>query len=147
MRWASFALVGLTSAAASCGCGTVRNLAGSNPEVYGGVAKDIEFGEARREAGGMGEHLFTLWLADLSCSAVADTLTAPLLFVRESAFLRVDRACPSYPLQYVAGAARAEEGLAVPAGAVVEVGRPIPHPAGAVVAAPFSETQPLPVTP
>jgi uncharacterized protein YceK len=64
------------------GCGTIRNFAGGDPDIYGGVQKDIEFIETPRTAkGGVGVNTMTLALfvpADLCLSFVADTLTLPV---------------------------------------------------------------------
>jgi uncharacterized protein YceK len=73
------ALVGLTG-----GCGIVRNLYDDHPEVYGGVARDVEFlltpnALSSGDTGGTGV-LLALWAADLCASGVADTLTLPFLY-------------------------------------------------------------------
>ena len=66
------------------GCGTVRNFAGGDPRPYGGVRQDVEFAETVEEARGKSGATATLlyWVADLCASAVADTLTLPILVCR-----------------------------------------------------------------
>jgi uncharacterized protein YceK len=63
------------------GCGTVRNLATGDPEIYGGVQKDIEIIQTPPPRSGVGINPMTLALftpVDLCLSLVGDTLTLPL---------------------------------------------------------------------
>ena len=91
------------------GCGTILNLASKDPEPYGGIKRDIElattprvsFTETNGKAAG---GLMCFWLADLSCSAVADTLTFPFVLCREENLYHVKVSEPSYSPQYVTGA-------------------------------------------
>jgi uncharacterized protein YceK len=78
------------------GCGTIRNFSSGDPELYGGVQKDIEFIETPRTAkGGVGVNTMTLALfvpADLCLSFVADTLTLPVaIWMRQNDQPNVDR--------------------------------------------------------
>ncbi len=68
-------------ATACCGCGTICNLASSDPQVYGGPEKDIEIWSERGMPRGQNVGAFAflgLCLADLPVSLVGDTLTLPL---------------------------------------------------------------------
>jgi uncharacterized protein YceK len=63
------------------GCGTIRNLAGDDPEIYGGVQKDIAIIQTPPARSGVGVSPTTVAMfmpADLGLSLVADTLTLPL---------------------------------------------------------------------
>ena len=82
------------------GCGTVFNFAGGNPQPYGGVAKDVEFAAAyqaalqdkppRQQTGVSGHSplalacLLGLYYGDFGASAIADTLTLPVILVGAS---------------------------------------------------------------
>jgi uncharacterized protein YceK len=103
--WVGWALVAIVAVSLT-GCGTVANLGSGKSEIYGGVAKDIEFAATPRDSGrGKGVVLILpFWLAELSCSAVADTLTIPIILSREAKKTRADEALPAYPPQYAAGA-------------------------------------------
>jgi uncharacterized protein YceK len=70
------------------GCGTILNFKSGNPVIYGGVAKDVEFAATpwaptpsspvdvdRRS-------MLLLWVADFGLSAVADTVTMPVIVYR-----------------------------------------------------------------
>jgi uncharacterized protein YceK len=101
------ALVVLTS-----GCGTVRNLAGPNPEPYGGVVKDVEFlntpGSQHLGTDGKGGVLFcAAWAADVCVSGVMDTLTWPYVFIREGVKRREDRAAFEDPVLTAQGSCEA----------------------------------------
>jgi hypothetical protein len=70
------------------GCGTILNFKSGNPDLYGGVAKDIEFAWTPRPAPMASgsppvqverRSLFLLWMVDLGLSSVADTVTAPVV--------------------------------------------------------------------
>jgi uncharacterized protein YceK len=67
------------------GCGTILNLKSPNPEIYGGVAKDIEYASTSHPATPSSSvqiekrSLFLLWVADFGLSAVGDTLTIPVV--------------------------------------------------------------------
>jgi uncharacterized protein YceK len=63
------------------GCGTVCNLATGDPDLYGGVQKDVQFIQTPRKVSGIGVSPMTVAFlapADLCLSLVADTLTLPL---------------------------------------------------------------------
>jgi uncharacterized protein YceK len=63
------------------GCGTVRNFATGDPEIYGGVQKDVQFIQTPQTAKGVCVNPMTLAFlapADLCLSFVADTLTLPI---------------------------------------------------------------------
>jgi uncharacterized protein YceK len=88
------AVLALACAAGLSGCGTVVNLATFKPEVYGGVAKDVHFFDrlmfpngnppsASGEKGRIG--LLAFCVAEMSCSAVGDTLTLPLVLLWRAA--------------------------------------------------------------
>jgi uncharacterized protein YceK len=71
------------------GCGTIRNFASGDPEIYGGASKDFEVLTAPCSPGGKqtGEKdgAALLLLADFSASLVADTLTLPLaVYLRQN---------------------------------------------------------------
>jgi uncharacterized protein YceK len=76
--------------ATSCfgnGCGTVRNLASGDPDIYGGTQKDVKLvmtPGALRNSGNpvgitVGPILAAAVVADVGLSAVADTVTLPLV--------------------------------------------------------------------
>jgi uncharacterized protein YceK len=66
------------------GCGTIVNFAQGDPDIYGGVQKDIQFIETPRKQGGGGVGVNTGMLLavlaplDTCLSLVGDTLTLPL---------------------------------------------------------------------
>jgi uncharacterized protein YceK len=73
-------LVGISAFLAS-GCGTITNLMTGQPELYGGVQKDIQLLETpRAEPSGIGiRNLPTLVLfVDLPLCFIGDTLTIPI---------------------------------------------------------------------
>jgi uncharacterized protein YceK len=82
MKRTRTALFVALAAVALGGCGTIRNLSGGDPEIYGGVQKDVEFIETpRKQQGGIGVNSMTLAMfvpVDLCLSFVADTLTLPV---------------------------------------------------------------------
>ncbi len=86
-------LVGaLAALAALPGCGTIVNFKSGDPEVYGGVRKDVELiekpgnpNDVRPGDGGAGAIAFAVVLADMAASGVADTLTLPLaIYLRQN---------------------------------------------------------------
>ena len=81
MKCTQFAvLVGISAFLAS-GCGTIANLKTEQPELYGGVQKDLQLLETpRTEPSGIGiRNLGPLVLfVDLPLSFIADTLTLPI---------------------------------------------------------------------
>jgi hypothetical protein len=97
------------------GCGTILNFKNGNPEIYGGVAKDIEFAWTPHPSATAStssavqidrRSLFLLWMADCGLSAVADTVTAPVVLCYA---LFVDKtpsegSAPQLPTQYGVGA-------------------------------------------
>jgi uncharacterized protein YceK len=76
------------TAVALVGCGTIRNLAGGDPDIYGGVRRDFRFIQTPQSVSGVGVNPMTLALlapADLCLSLVADTLTLPLaVYLRQN---------------------------------------------------------------
>jgi uncharacterized protein YceK len=94
MRQTLLAVVLVTVAVASSGCGTVCNLFTKDPEVYGGVAFDLKFIASPRDtplstsSGSNGQGavlLLALIPAELCLSFVGDTLTLPLtIHLRQS---------------------------------------------------------------
>ena len=80
------AVVALAAVSLS-GCGTVRNIATGRPEIYGGVAKDLEFAQKSHSLGPAtgkgGVGFLCLYLADLSLSLVGDTLTLPYILYKQ----------------------------------------------------------------
>ena len=75
------------------GCGTVCNFATGDPEIYGGVQKDIvfamtppnpeKFPQAKQDKGAIA--LVVLVFADMCFSFFADTLTLPLaIYLRQN---------------------------------------------------------------
>jgi hypothetical protein len=115
MRGKSLALAFLAALLAK-GCGTVGNFASGRPEPYGGVARDIEFARERGETPLLGSGisspqgaavLLALCAGELCASAVADTLTLPLIACRERKAWNPDPRndeAPPDPPQYSAGA-------------------------------------------
>jgi uncharacterized protein YceK len=75
------------AAVLSNGCGTVANLATGRPEIYGGVAKDLDFAQKPHSVtpatGKGGVALLCLYVADLSLSLVGDTLTLPFILCKQ----------------------------------------------------------------
>jgi uncharacterized protein YceK len=106
----SLALAAVAACAVTwCGCGTVCNLASTSPQPYGGVEKDIEFVSTPSEtdfsnSGQIGVIVFALCAADICVSGVADTLTLPLLVLREKKALSAPEDVPDLPAQYSCGA-------------------------------------------
>jgi uncharacterized protein YceK len=77
------------------GCGTVRNLATGDPEIYGGVQKDVEIFQTPPAKSGILINPMTLALftpVDLCLSLVADTVTLPLaVWMRQNEHTADDR--------------------------------------------------------
>jgi len=73
--------------ALTSGCGTILNFRSGDPEVYGGIQKDVEFimtppaagGGATNGSGPGGAAPLLIVAADAALSLVADTLTLPVL--------------------------------------------------------------------
>src|SRR5262249_28063597 len=112
------AVLALACAVGLSGCGTVVNLATFKPEVCGGLVKDAAFFDRLRfpngtppsasgEKGRIG--LLAFCVAEMSCSAVGDTLTLPLVLLWRAATIpREDGPSPAAgavdrPGQYSAG--------------------------------------------
>jgi uncharacterized protein YceK len=90
MRPARGLMIAVTAALLS-GCGTVCNFAGGDPEVYGGVQKDLAFVQSPRTSpppvgvNRGGPVFLGLVVADVFLSAVTDTLTLPLaVYLRQN---------------------------------------------------------------
>jgi uncharacterized protein YceK len=86
MKRAWIAVLCAVAAVLPTGCGTICNFAHGDPDVYGGVQKDVEFIQTPRTPGGGGVSidnrgmavLAALAFADTGLSLIADTLTLPL---------------------------------------------------------------------
>ena len=86
MRRAWMAVLGTIAAVLPAGCGTICNFAHGDPDIYGGVQKDVAFIQTPRQTGGGGASLnnqgmvflAALVCADAGLSLIADTLTLPL---------------------------------------------------------------------
>jgi uncharacterized protein YceK len=93
MKCMSIALLAIALAVLPSACGTVCNLASGNPDNYGGVQRDLQFGSdttakggllaSATAAGGTGDAggrvaLLALYGMDVSLSFIADTVTLPL---------------------------------------------------------------------
>jgi uncharacterized protein YceK len=88
-------LLAVICAIALSGCGTVRNLASSNPEPYGGVAKDWEFFSrpwwekkpfspfTMYSDLGTWTLIMSFCTVELGVTVVADTLTLPITWFSE----------------------------------------------------------------
>lgn len=64
------------------GCGTILNLRSGDPEVYGGVAKDLEFimtPQAGEGGGGGSPGVLMLIAGEVGLSLIGDTLTLPVV--------------------------------------------------------------------
>jgi uncharacterized protein YceK len=91
-------IVGFAVLAAVCqgGCGTILNFAKGDPDIYGGVQKDIQFIQTPRAGGGgVGVNPSSLVLlvpVDACLSLVADTLTLPLaVYLRQNGHASDDK--------------------------------------------------------
>jgi uncharacterized protein YceK len=74
------------------GCGTIVNLRSSDPEVYGGVAKDVEFIMTPQALGGGGTGdlgVLMLMAGEVGLSLVGVTLTLPVVIRKK----RIDEGC------------------------------------------------------
>ncbi len=103
------------------GCGTVCNLAGGQPQPYGGVAKDVEFAAARQgslenepQHPGVSGHsplvlagILGLCYGDFAASAVGDTVTLPIVLAsmprKASCAAAPSEGYWQLPVQYSAG--------------------------------------------
>jgi uncharacterized protein YceK len=73
----------------TCGCGTVFNLTSGDPDVYGGIQKDVTYIQTPHNATvsvtgigrWMGAFPLLLVAADAGLSVVADTVTLPLVIL------------------------------------------------------------------
>jgi hypothetical protein len=78
----------------SIGCGTVANLKSGEPEVYGGLGKDVDclrkFSETAEPKRG---NIFFLafWLPEVCVTSVTDTLTIPAVLCLQASM--VHKAC------------------------------------------------------
>ncbi len=95
MRGIAAALLTAIVPVSLTGCGTVCNLAGSDPRVYGGVQKDVEWIQSYKpssgtQAGWQGDPsgkgaaaaaalALAIPVAEVGCSVVGDTLTLPVI--------------------------------------------------------------------
>jgi hypothetical protein len=150
MKGTCLVLVVMASLAMSVsGCGTVCNLASGEPEVYGGVARDVEFATSstKLDVGNCREFaaiVLGIWFADVLVSGAADTVTLPLVLTWDR---RASRAAwpvsgktePDRPPQYSTGASTGEA-LSLPSGPpIVDWG---PWPRGAPVLGNESSNEP-----
>jgi uncharacterized protein YceK len=101
MKSVWMAVLAAIAAASLGGCGTIRNFAHGDPDIYGGVQKDVEFIQTPRTAvgGGVsyprGPFLAALVSADVGLSLVADTLTLPLaIYLRQNEHTSADEGVP-----------------------------------------------------
>jgi uncharacterized protein YceK len=86
MNKVSIAALAMT-AILSNGCGTICNLKSDDPEVYGGIRKDVEYmrtppDSGNNQASGSGGDatgILVILMAEVGLSLVADTLTLPLV--------------------------------------------------------------------
>jgi uncharacterized protein YceK len=72
----------LITALLTSGCGTIANLRSGDPEVHGGVAKDVEFIMTPQALGGGGTGdlaVLMLVAGEVGLSLVGDTLTLPVV--------------------------------------------------------------------
>ncbi|HEY7311087.1 MAG TPA: hypothetical protein VH643_17110 [Gemmataceae bacterium] len=82
MKTVGIAALAVTAAFLLSGCGTICNLASGDPDIYGGVKKDVTFIQTPNSGGvsGQGGAVILLVLAaETGLSLVADTLTLPLV--------------------------------------------------------------------
>ena len=71
----------------SNGCGTICNLKSGDPEVYGGIRKDVDYmmtppasgNNQASGSGGSAAGILVILTAEMGLSLVADTLTLPLV--------------------------------------------------------------------
>ncbi len=92
MKRAWIAALAAIAAVSPGGCGTICNFAHGDPDIYGGVQKDVELLQTPRTATGggvsfnKGGPVFAVLLTgDVALSLVADTLTLPLaIYMRQN---------------------------------------------------------------
>jgi uncharacterized protein YceK len=100
MKTARIAALVVIPAFLASGCGTISNLSSGDPDVYGGVQKDVNYIQTPRAANYVsspapglpnvavnkgGAFLLALAVADTGLSLVADSLTLPVvLYMRHS---------------------------------------------------------------
>ena len=67
------------------GCGTIANLISRDPEVYGGLEKDVEYAQtAEPQAGQSDKVVFILLAAEGTLTLLGDTLTLPIVLCRRA---------------------------------------------------------------
>jgi hypothetical protein len=85
MNRTGMAMCAALAAAVGSGCGTFANLVSGDPQVYGGMDKDVQFAQTALPDSGIHRGdpraaVFVVFLlADFSVTFVADTLTLPLV--------------------------------------------------------------------
>ena len=87
MKTVGIAAFAVTAAFLSSGCGTICNLKSGDPDIYGGVKKDVTFiqtppsdpNSTIRASGQGGAIILAVIAAEMGLSLVADTLTLPLV--------------------------------------------------------------------
>lgn len=83
MKTLWIAALGVIAPLLTSGCGTIANLRSGDPEVYGGVAKDVEFMMTPQTLGGEGDSAVLMLMAgEVGLSLVGDTLTLPLVICK-----------------------------------------------------------------
>ena len=125
MKAAQAALLPAVLAVLASGCGTVLNFASGDPDVYGGVQRDIQVvftpdsvaftpNTVPSSDAMAGVVVVALVAADIGLSAICDTLTLPLTI-----YLRQNEKTPNVsdlapPKQAETAPAASEEGVRIP---------------------------------
>jgi uncharacterized protein YceK len=111
-------MVVVLAALSLSGCGTVCNFRSGNPEIYGGIEKDVQYLMKPRTEPVSGQKggpfLLALWCADVTCCALADTLTLPLIVCLERRKRQEDSQGSASPAQYSSGAGAPSAGPLAP---------------------------------
>jgi uncharacterized protein YceK len=87
MKTIRIAVFAVTAAFLMSGCGTICNLKSGDPDIYGGVKKDVAFIQTPPSdpnsttwgSGQAGAIFLAIIAAEMGLSLVADTLTLPLV--------------------------------------------------------------------
>jgi len=84
MKMIRIAVFAVTTAFLSSGCGTICNLKSGDPDIYGGVKKDVTYIQTPSSnptgvSGQGGVIILGIIAAEMGLSLVADTLTLPLV--------------------------------------------------------------------
>jgi uncharacterized protein YceK len=120
MKRAWIAVLSAIAAASLGGCGTICNFAHGDPDIYGGVQKDVQFIQAPHTAvgGGVsfqkGPVFAALVTADVGLSLVADTLTLPLaIYLRQNEHVSDDKDVPADEGNQEKSAGRATQAISL----------------------------------